>query len=68
MPRQTGEDHGDVVAGVPISAASYNNPVAMELAAIGGGLQSDRHFLPLCKGGQASKLNSPFVNDDGIRG
>src|ERR1051325_11560772 len=61
--RESGEDHGNMIAGVFISGAGNDDTGAVELAAIGC-QQRQCHFSPGRKGSWTTEFDTAFVNHD----
>lgn len=63
---QTGEHHGHVIARMFAAGAGNHHARTMNPPALGWRMQGDRHFRPRGERCRAAKLNSVFVDDDGI--
>ena len=61
-----GEDHGDVIARMPVARAGNHDSGTPDLAVIPRGFQRQGHLRPRGKRLGTSKFNAAFVEDDGV--
>ena len=64
MPREAGENHGDVIAGVLAAGAGDDDAVAVDGAVTSRGLKGQSHFCPGRERGGTAEFDSAFVNKD----
>ena len=64
---EAGENHGDVIAGVFVAGAGYDDAVALDFAVVAPRLQFEGHLRPGGEGHGAAKFNAALVEDHRVR-
>ena len=65
---EAGKDHGDVVADMFAAGTGNDHAVAMDFAAIAGGLKGHCHFGPRGKRSGTSEFDAILVDNHRVRG
>ena len=63
---QAGEHHRDIVAAVFVAGAGDDDAGAMQLFAVAGGLERNRHLRPFLERRRTAEFDSVLMDDHGI--